>query len=288
LFKKIYCSPLSTQTTVEALDDEALFRIDEDEEEDGAFVMCVDFLHYYLTSCSTIMFCRGNFADALGDDFLGLRELGIADEFGMSSLSVPKKLLKGKNKEGSKLSAAAYVLTEHYNSHAVVLTGFVKTSAQPKEPPLPYPPPPSFISIDSKNVEHQIGLLQPYYQERLSALSAAALSNPSTTTPDQGSPADTKLLVVLPDDLPIPIHVKIGPLGQITRGAPGGASKKKAKAKDPAAPAGYVPEAVPLTEPTLSGGLSIASSEPAKPKKSGGGKKLKGEDRLPPVVTASA
>jgi len=219
---------------------------------------------------------------------LGLRELGIADEFGMSSQSVPKKLLKGKNKGDNKLSAAAYVLTEHHNSHVLALTDSVKTSAQPKEPPLPYPPPPSFISIDSKNVEHQIGLLIPYYQERLSALSAAASSNPSTTTPDQGSPTDIKPLVMLPDDPPIPAHVKIGPVGQITRGAPGGASKKKAKAKDPAAPAGYVPEAVPLTEPTLSGGLSVDSSEPAKSKKSGGGKKLKGETRLPPVVAASA
>jgi hypothetical protein len=40
----------------------------------------------------------------------------------MSSLSVPKKLLKGKNKGENKLSAAAYVLTEHYNFHAVLLT----------------------------------------------------------------------------------------------------------------------------------------------------------------------
>lgn len=59
-----------------ALDDDALFG-GSDEEEDGAFVM-------------------GNFADALGDDFLGLRELGIAAEFGMSNLSVPKKLLRAK------------------------------------------------------------------------------------------------------------------------------------------------------------------------------------------------
>ena len=43
LFIYLYCSPLSTQTTVEALDDEALFGIDEDEEEDGAFVMYVNF-----------------------------------------------------------------------------------------------------------------------------------------------------------------------------------------------------------------------------------------------------
>ena len=92
---------------------------------------------------------------------------------------------------------------------------------------------------------------------------------------------------MLPDDPPLPVHVKIGPLGQITRGPLGGASKKKAKAKDPVAPAGYVPGPIPLTEPSLSGGLSIESSESTKPKKSSGGKKLK-EERLPPVVVASA
>ena len=43
-------------------------------------------------------FSRGNFADSFGEDFLGLRELGIADEFGLASLSIPKKLLRGKNK----------------------------------------------------------------------------------------------------------------------------------------------------------------------------------------------
>lgn len=107
-----------TQTTIEALDDEALFGMDEDEEEDGAFVMYADFFPFNLPGlCSPIMNCRGNFADALGDDFLGLRELGIADEFGMSSLSVPKKLLKGKNKGGSKLSAAACVLTGYHEFH---------------------------------------------------------------------------------------------------------------------------------------------------------------------------
>jgi hypothetical protein len=71
-----------------------------------------------------VIFCRGNFADALGDDFLGLRELGIADEFGMSSLTVPKKLLKGKNKGESKLSASACVLCIT-GSIAVVLTCFI-------------------------------------------------------------------------------------------------------------------------------------------------------------------
>lgn len=47
-------------------------------------------------------FCRGNFADSFGEDFLGLRELGIAAEFGLSSLTIPKKLLKGKGKGNLK------------------------------------------------------------------------------------------------------------------------------------------------------------------------------------------
>lgn len=38
----------------------------------------------------------GEFADVLGEDYLGLRALGIAAEFGLSNLSIPKKLLKGK------------------------------------------------------------------------------------------------------------------------------------------------------------------------------------------------
>ncbi len=40
----------------------------------------------------------GNFADSFGDDFLGLRELGIASELGLQSLTIPKRLLKGKNR----------------------------------------------------------------------------------------------------------------------------------------------------------------------------------------------
>lgn len=104
-FVKTYMYPNAyIQASGEAWDDEALFK-EEDEEEEGEFVM-------------------GNFADSLGDDFLGLRELGIAEEFGLSSLSVPKKLLKGKNK-GAK-EPAVYVsqpsthVTETDDSHYTV------------------------------------------------------------------------------------------------------------------------------------------------------------------------
>ena len=49
----------------------------------------------------------GDFADLLGEDFLGLRELGIAAEFGMSSLTIPKKLLRGKKTQ--KATGNTYV-----------------------------------------------------------------------------------------------------------------------------------------------------------------------------------
>jgi transcriptional activator SPT7 len=202
------------QTAVEALDDDALFGNEEDEEEDGAFVMYVvfEFSRNHLMT----MFLQGQFCRCTGRRFLGssgvrycCRVRHVEPEH---SQEASERQEQGSGQ--TLFSCVRIYYSEHYNSHAVVLTGSVKTSAQPKEPPLPYPPPPPFVSIDSKNVEHQIGLL-------------------NLTTKN-------------------------------------------------------VPEAVPLTEPTLSGGLSIASSEPAKPKKSGGGKKLKGEDRLPPVVAASA
>ena len=76
---------------MEAWDDDALFRLD-DEEEDSEFVM-------------------GNFADSYGEDFFGLRELGIAEELGLSSLTIPKKLLKSKQH--------SMKLEQRYDSHSL-------------------------------------------------------------------------------------------------------------------------------------------------------------------------
>lgn len=138
-------------TSTEVPDDDALFN--SDQEEDDALAM-------------------GAFADTLGEDFLGLRELGIAAELGLSSLSVPRKLLKGKRDA----------------------TGGVK--AKPAEVLLPYPPPPPFLPVTSKNVEDQIGLLRPYYHQRLSSL--------AVTTPVPGEMPITSLLGVLPLPPPPP------------------------------------------------------------------------------------
>jgi transcriptional activator SPT7 len=86
------------------LDDENFFN-EEDEEDDSALVMYVMDIQIVL-SLVTLCF-RGNFAEALGDDFLGLRELGIESEFGLTSLSIPKKLLRGKGKGQNNLPYSA-------------------------------------------------------------------------------------------------------------------------------------------------------------------------------------
>ncbi|KAJ4471549.1 SAGA complex protein [Lentinula aciculospora] len=114
-------------TSVETLEDEGLF--DEEEEDE------------------TSALALGEFADTLGVDYLGLRELGIAEEFGMSSLTIPKRLLKGKKRKTNLLPIA-----------------------KPTEPPPPFPPPPPFIPLTAGQIPEQIGILHKFYHERLQAV----------------------------------------------------------------------------------------------------------------------
>lgn len=64
------------------------------------FLICVAFKMTQLTGIS------GNFADELGEDFLGLRDLGIAREEGLSSLTIPSSLFYGRRKRNADASAA--------------------------------------------------------------------------------------------------------------------------------------------------------------------------------------
>ncbi|KIK61029.1 hypothetical protein GYMLUDRAFT_586847 [Collybiopsis luxurians FD-317 M1] len=140
-------------TSVDSVEDEGLF--DEEEEDE------------------TSALALGEFADVLGVDYFGLRELGIADEFGMQSLTIPKRLLKGKKKRE--------------NLPAV---------AKPTEPPPPFPPPPPFLPLTAGQIPEQIGLLQKYYQERIPLLPPSIpstqtiypLAPPSLPGPSLGNP----------------------------------------------------------------------------------------------------
>ncbi|PFH47106.1 hypothetical protein AMATHDRAFT_68424 [Amanita thiersii Skay4041] len=230
-------------TAHEILDEEDLFE-EEEEDETGALAI-------------------GDFADVLGEDYLGLRELGIAAEFGMSSLTIPKKLLRSKKLQ--KASGA---------------------TSKPTEPPPPYPPPPPFVPLIASKADDQIGLLKSYYRSRFSALASSlaqptpesksilSLSGPpvsSTSQPSgtniQGTTLPTEqptstagispdasvpLDLVLPDDPPNTVQVKMGPLGQIVRGGTtASAGKKKAKAAvQGVVPNSAAPSSIPSETPT--------------------------------------
>ncbi|KAJ7776048.1 hypothetical protein DFH07DRAFT_74082 [Mycena maculata] len=193
-------------TAVDVLDDEGLFE-DEEEGEGGALTM-------------------GDFADALGEDYLGLRELGIAAEFGMSSLSVPKRLLRGKRRVGPGSGAG---------------------NAAPAPPPLPYPLPQPFVPLTAARVDSQIGLLRPYYTTRFATLAAATAPAPvfqlppllpgpmlpgavpmAPPPPPPPQPPVAPVInphLALHDDAPSAVQAKMGPLGQILISKPG--TKKK-------------------------------------------------------------
>jgi transcriptional activator SPT7 len=144
---------------------------------------------------------------------LGLRELGIAAELGLSSLSVPKRLLKGKR--NAKGPNATYGISS-FATVSFLLTPYCH-SAKSAEPPPPYPPPQPFVSLAPDSVKNQIGLLRGYFEHRLAGLDS------------------------LPDDPQNPAQAKLGPLGQVIRpssaaiAAAAGGSKKKTKSKDVAA-----------------------------------------------------
>ncbi|KAI0026324.1 hypothetical protein K488DRAFT_92843, partial [Vararia minispora EC-137] len=106
-----------------ALDDDALFA--DGDDDDG--------------------FAFSALADDLGEDVLGLRAAGIAQELGLGSLAVPRRLLRGRARDGPK-------------------------EERSEEPPLPYPLPPPFAPLEADEIEEQIGILRPYYRQRLAEM----------------------------------------------------------------------------------------------------------------------
>ncbi|KDQ11985.1 hypothetical protein BOTBODRAFT_34839 [Botryobasidium botryosum FD-172 SS1] len=161
-----------------------------------------------------LAFMSGDFADTFGEDFLGLRALGLDKELGLQSLSVPTRLFRGKRQTASVADGAAS-----------------------REVQLPFPPPASFVPLNTEKVATQIGLLQPFYKERLEKVEKSAALPPAEQTGDS-SKAPAVPSVTLPDDPPNSLQVKMGPLGQITVVPLGGKKKEKGKAaaKPDAAP----------------------------------------------------
>ncbi|KAL7424033.1 Transcriptional activator spt7 [Cryptotrichosporon argae] len=89
------------------------------------------------------MLQHGDFAEDLGEDFLGLRELGLDKEFGLSSLSVPKSLFFGRRGRGPGVQADA------------------------KEDTFDFTPPPPFIPLSTQTLSHLPALLHAFFAQRM-------------------------------------------------------------------------------------------------------------------------
>lgn len=86
----------------------------------------------------------GDFADELGEDFFGFKELGLDKEFGLINYSVPLHLLH------NRLSTA----TQQTNN-----------TTDPSEKL--FVPPPPYSRVNVENVESEIGLVKEYFKRRL-------------------------------------------------------------------------------------------------------------------------
>lgn len=82
----------------------------------------------------------GHFAEGLGDDFFGLRELGLDRELGLAGLSVPSRLFFGRNAHPSVVAA----------------------DGERKKTPT-YAPPPPVVPVSRASLPAQLGLLRPWY-----------------------------------------------------------------------------------------------------------------------------
>ena len=87
----------------------------------------------------------GDFAEDLHEDFFGFRELGLAEELGLESLSVPFHLLQNR-------MHAAY---SSHNQNTTINNGVVLT------PPATYEP------ISMETLPNHIGLVQDYFRQKL-------------------------------------------------------------------------------------------------------------------------
>ncbi|ORY84451.1 hypothetical protein BCR37DRAFT_386601 [Protomyces lactucae-debilis] len=99
-------------------------------------------------------FVTGTFGEETGEDFFGFKELGLDKEFGLSSLSVPLRLLQGRFR--AAMGGTAGADEDEEGAGAGVLRFDRK-----------YPP------LTAEYAERQIGLIRPFLMLKLEALEEA-------------------------------------------------------------------------------------------------------------------
>lgn len=99
----------------------------------------------------------------LGEDIYGFQASGIASEFGLKSLVVPKRLLRPKAKTASN-DECVFISSYDVSESDILFYSGAATEAEK------YPAPPAFAALETKRIDDQIGILRPYYHHRIAAL----------------------------------------------------------------------------------------------------------------------
>jgi transcriptional activator SPT7 len=92
-------------------------------------------------------FTSGDFAGDFDEDFFGFKELGLADEFGLESLSVPLHLLQNR----------MHSVYQANNTSLITSSGIV------------FAVPPPYDPLSTENLPSQIGLVQDFFATKLAA-----------------------------------------------------------------------------------------------------------------------
>lgn len=108
---------------------------------------------------------RGEFASELGEDFWGLRELGLDAELGMGSLRIPSRLYHGRSKQGTGSDDPDASVHCPAPCPDRPSDGSLHRTGPAKEPRWFVPP--AFVPLTPAAIEGQIGLLQPFFRARL-------------------------------------------------------------------------------------------------------------------------
>lgn len=110
-------------------------------------------------------FVGGDFAEELGEDFFGFKDLGLDKEFNMASLSVPLHLLQNRMRSANQAQNPRY-LSNILTSYRSILTVFSALSSTPLSD---LPPPPPLTPITINNIKNEIGLVQEFFLAKLHA-----------------------------------------------------------------------------------------------------------------------
>ena len=108
-------------------------------------------------------FVGGDFAEDLDEDFFGFKDLGLDQEFGLTSLSVPLHLLQNRMHNAYQAQNTRHVSPLHHTSQLTSLTS--ATSILPSNLPTPPPYPP--VTIHS--LPKEIGLIHNFFFAKLHA-----------------------------------------------------------------------------------------------------------------------